>query len=164
MGGTLNLYDLRDFYAEALENAIDEDGQIVDEDLFNFLKEIDDEKKNKVLNVACMIKSCLAEAEAFKAEKKTLEHRQKVLINKADSLTRYLVDNVKEGEKFKDARAAITWSQSSFVAIGCPVEDLPEEFQKVVRTAKKTDIKAKIKAGGDVTYCFIDTKQNIQIK
>jgi hypothetical protein len=121
-------------------------------------------KDEKVLNIACFIKSLLAEAEALKAEKKTLEQRARVANNKAESLKRYIQENIQEGEKFKDSRCAISWRSSTSVLVKTDPEMLPSEYQKITIEAKKADIKKALQAGQKIDGCELDEKENLQIK
>jgi len=50
----MNLYDLKQMYTEALEGAIDENGEIKSDVLADLLGEIAEAKETKVLNIACL--------------------------------------------------------------------------------------------------------------
>ena len=161
----MRLYEINDLYEEAFSIAIDEEtGEIKNNDFVNFLDEIDEEKEKKVLNIACFIKNIKAEASAIKAEKDKLAKRQKVCDNKAEHLKIYLQLNISEGEKYKDARAAISWRKSSSVFVNCDPETLPREYCKVRIEPHKELLKKILESGQEIEGVEIVTKNNLQVK
>ena len=76
----MTIYDIE---AEIMDCIDQETGEIIDIDRLNALEM---ERDKKISNVACWIKDLKAEAEAIKAEKQTLDKRQKAAENKAESL------------------------------------------------------------------------------
>ena len=161
----LSLYELNDYYYEALEMAVDQDtGEVIDSSLFHFLNEIREEKESKVLNIACLIKSLKAESQAIKEEKDNLNKRQKALENKADRLKYYIEINLAAGEKYKNSRAAISWRKSTSVLINKDPDMLPVEFQKIKIEADKKLLKQSLEDGQEIEGVELVKKNNLQIK
>ena len=169
----MTIYDIDNEFAtkmnELLEIFDEETGEVTDIDRFEELKKaLDDlaeERKQKISNVACWYKSLVAEAEAIKTEKMNLAKRQQVAENKAESLKKYL-EYALQGEKFKDARVSISYRRSEGIHFceGFDGESLPDEFVKVEKKAKLTEIKNAIKEGREIPGVSLISKQNIQIK
>jgi hypothetical protein len=162
----MNLYDLNDMYLEALEGAIDENGEIRNETLAELLGEVGDELEKKALNIACLVKNLSTEAEAIKLEIDRLTERKRRALKKAESLENYL-ESVLDGKKFKDARAEITWRKSTSVNVtaqGDMLSKIRPDLVRVKYEPDKTAIKKAIEGGELVVGCELVTKQGIQIK
>jgi hypothetical protein len=162
----MNLFDLNDMYLEALEGAIDENGEIQNETLAELLGEVGDELEKKALNIACYIKNLSTEADAIKLEIDRLTERKRKALKKAESLERYL-ESVLDGKKFKDARAEITWRKSTSVSVTNAIEDFAKIYADLVRVKyepDKTAIKKRLEQGDKILGAEIVTKQGIQIK
>lgn len=146
----------------AILDCIDtETGEVIDIDRLTALEM---ERDQKISNVACWIKDLKAEAEAIKAEKQNLDKRQKVAENKVEQLKNYL-SYVLNGTKFKDARVAISYRKSESVQCSDDaINTLPEEFIKVEKSIKKSELKEAIKNGQTFAGCEIVTNENIQIR
>lgn len=138
----------------------EETGEIFDEQAIEALQIA---REDKLEGIACLIKEHKAMAEALKEEKNKLYARQKAEENRVESLKRYLANCMADGEKFKTARAQISWRKSQSVE----VQDesiLPEDYLKVVTEPNKTAIKLAIERGEEVPGATIVEKTNIQIK
>lgn len=151
-----NLYEIN---AEIL-NCIDEETGEVDVERLAVLQQ---EKNQKIENIALWIKNLMADAEAYKAEKLAFEERQKRALNKAERLKNYLISFL-AGEAWEGTRAKITFRNSDvvkidnidlidiqFVTMGAPVPD-------------KNAIKKAIKEGANLDGCHLETSTSIQIK
>lgn len=147
-----------------IENGIrecvdEETGEIID---IEKLEALEMARDQKIENVGMWYKESLAEANAIKAEKMKLAERQKTAENRAESLKNYL-DFVVGGGKFESARVTISYRKSTAVEI----EDeskVPDEFCKITREVRKTDLKDAIKKGVVIEGVTLLDKQNIQIK
>jgi chaperonin cofactor prefoldin len=164
----LNLYDLNEMYSEALDGAIDENGEIKSEILAELLGEVGEELDKKALNIAVFIKNLESDAEQIKAEIDRLNDRKKSALKKAESLERYLA-SVLDGRKFKDARAEISWRKSTSVNVTCSPEDLASRYPALVKIKTefqpiKSDIKTMIEGGELVLGCELITRSNLVIK
>lgn len=152
----MTLYEIE----EAITNCVDlETGEIIDEQALAGLQMARDEK---VENIALWIKDLKAEAEALKAEKLALAHRQQVAENKAESLKNYLTAFL-NGDKFKTAKVAISYRSSKSVNI-YDEELIPKDFITYEPKYNKADIKKAIDDGIDISGAEIIEKTSIQIK
>ena len=145
-----------------LETVDQETGEVIDIDRLNALEM---ERDKKISNVACWIKDLRAEAEAIKAEKQALDKRQKAAENKAESLKGWL-QNILQGEKFKDSRCAISYRRSERVDFSdsFDLNTLPDCMKKVTIEPKKTEIKEFLKAGGEIEGVRIEENTSMTIK
>lgn len=153
----MNLFELN----AAIEACIDEEtGEILTDDL----EALEMERDTKIENIACWIKNLTAEAAALKEEKMKMAKRQQAAENKIESLKNYLLRSMREGEKFKTARAQISQRSTPVLAIADGTT-IPEEFLVYKAPAPdKTAIKAAIKAGRTIEGCSIESSRTITIK
>ena len=166
----MKLYEIDNVIASILDeisNAIDEDGQIIDE---NLLIKLEQElnvftmaKNDKIENVGLMYKNIQAEAEAVKREKGNFAKRQKALENKAEWLKKYLAGSL-QGEKFKTEKIVISYRKSTSLNLEVEAINLDDEYRDVRYTPKKDVIKKAIQSGVEIDGASIIEKQNIQIK
>lgn len=169
----MTIFDIDRNFAAIMEDIMlvfdEETGEVTDIDRFEELKrnldELQEERNTKISNIACWYKQLVAEADAIKTEKMNLAKRQQVAENKAESLKKYL-EYALQGEKFKDARVSISYRRSEGIHFceGFDGESLPDEFVKVEKKAKLTEIKNAIKEGREIPGVSLISKQNIQIK
>lgn len=169
----MNIYEIDNEFATKMDELLEifdaDTGEVTDIDRFEELKKaldgLAEERKQKISNVACWYKSLVAEAEAIKTEKMALAKRQQTIENKAESLKKYL-EYALHGEKFEDARCKISYRRSEGIHFceGFDGESLPDEFVKVEKKAKLTEIKNAIKEGREIPGVSLISKQNIQIK
>ena len=147
---------------EEILNLVDQEtGEVVD---IERLEQLEMERDKKISNVACWIKDLKAEADAIKAEKNALAKRQTVCENKVEQLKDYLTRAL-NGIKFKDARCSISYRKSESVEVDDSVIDkLPEEYIKVEKTVRKTELKDAMKLGFEFEGCRLIEKNNIQIR
>lgn len=139
-----------------------ETGEVID---LEKLAALQMERDRKIHNVACWYKELTAEAEAIKAEKQKLAHRQQVCENKAESLKKYLAFAL-DGEKYKDGAVAISYRTSKSVVFydDFDYSELPDEYQKITIEPKKAEIKKAIEEGHVIEGVELVEKTNIQIK
>lgn len=123
------------------------------------------ELRNEYINLT-------AEAEALKREKTKLTERQKRAENQAERLKRWLAWLLK-GEKFQNGVARISYRRSEEVTFenddpAAFIEWADEYFPSLLTYKQpepsKTEIKKAIKAGMEVDFARLETKNNIQIK
>lgn len=147
---------------EEILNLVDQEtGEVVDIDR---LEELQMERDKKVSNVACWIKNLKAEAEALKAEKDNLAKRQQSCEKKIEQLMNYLAYAL-NGMKYKDARVSVSYRKSETVEVDdMAIFKLPEEFIKVEKSVKKTELKDAMKLGFEFEGCKLVEKNNIQIR
>lgn len=128
------------------------------------LRDIEDERDEKAIRIACMIKNFRAEAEALKAEKQRLAKRQQVAERGVERLTTYLEQFLGAGVKVKDARASISWRSSTSVHCWADPGMLPKEYQRVKVEPDLTAIKTALQSGEEVAGAELKSRQNIQIR
>lgn len=160
----MNLYEIESSLARAFEAAIDPDtGEILNEDMADEFERLQMDRDTKVENIACYIKNLRAEAAALKAEKDSLAARQKTAENRANSLSRYLAGYL-NGDKFKTARASITWRKSEAVEV-YDAALLTDDYLVIPQPSpNKAEIKAALKAGKDVPGTRLVENHNMIIK
>lgn len=169
----MTIYELDDEFSKQMEELLqifdEETGEVTDVDRFEELRKsldaLQEERKQKISNVACWYKSLVAEAEAIKAEKQRLAKRQQSTENKAENLKAYL-EYALGGEKFKDARVNITYRKSEGIHFADDFDGntLPKEFLRIKAEPKLTEIKEAIKAGQEFKGISLVERQNMLIK
>ena len=154
------LYELADAL-RGFDLDIDEDtGEITNLD---DLDAIEMEFRDKVENVALMIKNFLSDAEAYKREKESFAKKEQIAKNKAERLKAYLAGNL-GGEKFKSDRVTISYRKSDSVEI-TDAAALPVEYLRTKEPEpNKSEIKKALKAGKKVSGAVLVEKESIQIK
>lgn len=151
---------------DGIYDAADEDG-VVEEIDFTELKQLQEDRKTKLENIALYIKNTEAEADAIKAEEEKLTARRKRLENKAKRLREYIINSMKENkdEPLKTARCEVSIKDNEKTDI-TDLESIPEEFikVKVEKNPDKTAIKKAIKAGQTVPGAQIIINTTLTIK
>lgn len=140
MAEKMTLYEID----EELMKCFDaETGELVDEEKFDALQSLRDDK---IESVALWIKNLKAEAEAMKAEEKAFSDRRKWAENKAESLRKWLA-KVLDGQTFKTTRAAVTFRKTKSVRVD-DITKLGAEFLRYKEPEPdKTAIKKAIEDG-----------------
>lgn len=135
------------------------------EDTLNLIEE---EFEVKAERVAAFIKELEADEAGLKIEIDRLSERKRVLTAKIDNLNDYLRHNMIASGKMtiKGKLFSITVGKPSPVLdVFCHVEDLPEKFIVVKKSADSAAIKAALKAGTEIKGCAItDGKPKLTIK
>ena len=167
-----NLYELKELYTEALEGAIDENGEIIESRLVDLLGDIDEAIETKVLNIVAFIKNLEFEAASHQGQidylKQELESRtkaQKVYTNKAEALREYLTKNLKPGTKYKDTRGSLHWTTSHPVKVSIePLMLAKIRLDLCKIEPDKKAIKEAIDGGDLIVGCEILEKKKVVIK
>ena len=170
----MNLYEINEALMNAVEYGFDvESGEILEgEDLTAKIDELQIDLNEKLVNIACLIKSLDAEAEAIKNEKIKLGNRQKAVENKAEWLRQYISNYLKMtvGEdnipkfKLKDPRAVIGFRKSTVVDITDESKISKEYLVPQPSKVDKTKIKDDLKAGKTIDGAKLVDKENLSIK
>lgn len=161
-----NLFEINKALADAWDAAIDPETGEISEEGMAAIEQLQMDQQTKRENIACWVKNLRSDAEAIKAEAKTMADRAKSCEHKADSLTRYLAADL-NGEKFQTAKVAVSWRKSVAVEVDeAEIPELPEQYirRKTVIEPDKTAIKDALKAGEIIEGCRLVEKQNISIK
>lgn len=160
----MRLFDIDNAIEALLEQEDLETGELLCD--FDQLEALMMEKETKLENIALYIKNKTAEAEAIKAEKMSLEKRQKQAATKADRARAFLEEYLK-GEKFSTPKVAVSYRRSEQVEVS---DDFftAESNERFLRykdpEADRVAIKAALKNGETVPGAEIVTKTNMQIR
>ena len=146
-------------------NCLDpETGEIIDEALFD---ELNLKREEKIENILLAVKNLTAEAKAIKEEELNLAKRRKVAENKAESLKNF-VAGILDGMNFKTPRVAATWRKSEAVVVGSVSDLMKNNLDDYLKykepEADKTKIKAALKSGVNIPGCYIEERNNLNIK
>jgi len=150
-----------------LAEAIDENGEIVNEVALKKFEELAREKIIAIEDLALFVRQSeeigIAHFDAEIARLKALKGR----MEKARDIAFAAIEAVlPRGEKIESDFVKVSWRKSKTVVIDGAVELLPEEFQrtKITVDADKTKIKAAIEAGQEVPGASLVERMNLQIK
>lgn len=170
----MNLYDINEALMNVVEYGFDiETGEVLEgNDLTAKIDELHLDLNEKLVNIACLIKSLDAEAEAIKNEKAKLAQRQKTTENKAEWLRKYIDGYLKSTvpeeklPKFKlnDPRAVIGYRKSTVVDIVNEGKIADDYLIPQPSKIDKTKIKNALKGGIEVDGAVLVEKENISIK
>ena len=163
----MKLYELSESIAK-----IENQGFVVDEVTGELLldeaqlPDLMEQKADKVLGIAKLLKNWSAEAEAIKAEEKRLADRRKTLERKQTHLQDYLLRNCAQGEAYADAQAQVKVKLGRGAVEILNLEAVPIEFLRVkTETAPdKTAIANAIKGGQEFEWAIIAQKPSLEIK
>lgn len=160
----MNLYEIDSNLQAAFEAAFDpETGEILDEKMAEEFDQLQIDRDTKIENICLFIKNLKSDAAALKAEKESFAARQKATEKRAESLCRYL-DGYLNGQKFKTARASVSYRKSEAVDV-TDMAKVPEIYLSYGEpTANKSEIKAAIKRGEEVPGAELVEKSNMIIK
>lgn len=135
------------------------------EDTINLIEE---EFEGKAEMVAAYIRELEADEAGMKAEIDRMSERKRVLTAKIDNLKDYLRQNMLASGKtnIKGKLFSITLGKPSTVLdVFVPVEQLPEQYIVVKKSADNAALKAALKAGTEIKGCAItDGKPKLIIK
>ena len=160
----MKLYEINDAYYKWLEKVKENDGELTQEMLIEY-ESIDGEFEEKAEAYAILIKTLNAEAELIKAEKQRLDERQKQKERLAESLKERLTQSMQflEKDKLETAKCKISFRSSTAIEIVDEAK-LPDEYFKIERKPKKSEIKEALKAGVAIDGAVLVERKNIQIK
>lgn len=135
------------------------------EDTINLIEE---EFEGKAEMVAAYIRELEADESGMKVEIDRLSERKRVLSAKIDNLKDYLRQNMLASGKtnIKGKLFSITLGKPSPVLdVFIPVDQLPEQYIVVKKSADNAALKAALKAGTEIKGCAItDGKPKLIIK
>lgn len=127
----IELYKISHETSQALMDAVDlVTGELDEEKLAKTLGPLNDERAEIVLDIVCVNKSLLAEADAYKAEADKLSARASQLKKRADRLKSFVKSAIPEGLKFQRVGAAVNWRKSRRVIFDGNPDELLHKFRK----------------------------------
>lgn len=160
----MKLYEINAALEALLSNVDEETGEvIVDAEALDALLM---ERTDKLEGIALAVKNLTAEADAIKAEEKSLAERRKALEKRRDGLRRFLQDAL-NGEKFQTARCAVSYRKSQAVEIDPALfwEHPAAEFVRVADPEPdKNAIKAALKEGAVVPGAELVETVSMQVR
>lgn len=145
---------------EAIRDCIDPETGEVDVEKLEGLQE---ERSQKIENVALWIKNLKADAAAFKAEEESFKSRRKAAENRILSLENYLARAL-DGKKFETEKAKVTFRHSQKVTI-TDEEKIPLQYQ-IAQPPKidKASIRQALKDGEFVHGAVLEETISTQVK
>ena len=161
------LFKLKNEVETALELAINEQGEIVDESALALWENSLEDKNGYLLDMACEVKNLEAEAEAIKNTEKSLKERRTFVENKLERIKAFMQSQMTPGEKLSDGRVKISWRKSSPVVIDRDAPEPKDADPSLVNVSyefSKTAIKEALESGKKIEWASIKEIQNIQIK
>jgi hypothetical protein len=155
----MKLYEIM----QELELALtpDENGEITQEQL-DLFEGLELAKNEKIENIACWIKNLRADADAIKAEEKSLADRRRAKENHADRLAGFL-SQILQGDKFESARCKVSFRKSEQIEI-INEDNIPAQYFKITKTVMKSELKQAVTNGLYSDGAKLTIHQNIQIK
>ena len=162
----MRLYDLKaeyDLLILKVNQLAEENEGVIPDEMSEKLDQVSNDLEDKIINCGHAYKNYLAEAEGIDSEIKRLTGRKNTAKSTAEWLKKYMASCVPAGYKYTSPTISIGWRNSKSVVIDNEAE-IPEEFFKVEKSPKKTEIKKAIESGFNISGAHIEEKQNIQIK
>lgn len=163
----MNLYEITDLIDSILSRAIDaETGEVLDEALDLELDALEADRDRRALHIAAAIVDYDAEAEKIAERARALGKWVGELHAKAERLRRYLGENLPQGHKVQDDRVRIGWRTSTGVVLDKCVDELPEQYVRVKREAKLSELSAALKLHDPEAekWAHLETRMNVQVK
>lgn len=164
------LYDIDNQIINLIESSVDEEtGELVDEAALQKLESLKIERESEIENLACYYKNMIAEANAIKQEVDVLKKRQHNAESKAERAKQILQLSL-NGEKFKSAKAQITYRKTSITVAGTEfVEWAKKSGRDDLLTYKEPvpslrAVKQAIENGEKIEGASVETNYTIQIK
>lgn len=157
----MKLYELTQGVKEILSN-VDENGELMP-GMFEAFADMNLQKEVKIENTALYYKELLSEAEAIKAEERSLYERRKTKERQAESLKAYIDLNL-EGQELETARVKLSYRKSTSVYIKNE-KIIPKDYkEKQPDKILKALISKALKSGIKIKGAELQEKQNLQIK
>lgn len=158
-------YQIRTLLDSIIDTA-DENGEVGEID-FSQLDELNQERQQKMENIALYIKNLESDAEAIKAEEANLKDRRTRIENKAKRLKDLMIKSMTEHNEpeLSSARYSAKIKKTEATDI-VDLNLIPEEYItiKTERQPDKTAIKKAIKAGEEVAGATIKINVSVNIK
>lgn len=162
----MNLFEIDEAIEKAFSLAIDPETGEVNGDGMTLLDSLYMEREKKIENIACYIKNLKADAAALKAEKDAFAKRQKQAENKAEALSRYLMDAL-NGEKFTSNRCSVSFRHTTKVALdeGVTIYDIDTHFVRMKEPElDKAAIKKALEDGNTIAGVHMEDGLSMTIR
>lgn len=166
----MNLFEIKQEISNVYDNLIDIETGEINEEAVKQLENLTVQREEKIENTGLYIKDLKYKAEALKEEKRNIDRRIKVIQNTEEFLKRRLSDELK-GENFETPKTRISFRKSTSVKVDDDFICYAKRngFENLIKTkitesADKTLLKKLLKDGEKIEHCYLEIKQNIQIK
>ena len=159
----MKLYEIKDNYLSLLNMADD----LPEEALNDTLESIQEEFKDKSVNVVKIMQSLDANAKCLDDEIKRLQARQKTFKNRSDSLKNYLRQNMlaTDTDKIETDLFTLSLRKGSVSTVVEDVEKLPDNVVKISKSADKRMIKKLLESGEEIVGCsLVEGEKTLIIK
>lgn len=157
----MNLYDLGTNYQNVY------DMEDIDEETWtDTLNAINEAIEDKADNIARLIRSLEADAEAYKNEAERLTAKKRVAENKIKSLKVYLQDNMERLDKRKFKTELFNFNiQNNPASAEITSEDnIPEAYYTLEKKFDKRRMAQDLKAGNQIAGAKLKQTQSLRIK
>lgn len=162
------LYQISQEYMAVLEGGMvvdEETGEIIFDD--TDLDDLQAAFEDKLEACALYLKNLESDAEAIKAEEKSMADRRRVIERKADRMKRYVRDCVgdMDGQRFETPKVALSMRRSKIVDVW-DCDEVPEKYlvrKQTVQPDKKA-IKKAIESGENIPGAAIVENWSLQVK
>ena len=156
----MTLFEIKEQYLSLMEMDLDE------VTFADCLEGLEGDLEDKADNIAYIVKTLKAEADAIKGEAKTLQERAKAKLNKADRLTQYLFETMKQLDKAKieTARNVLNIKKNPVSVV--TLEDFyNDEYMREFVEVKldKAKLKEDLKAGIVVDGARLEQKERLEV-
>lgn len=166
----MKLYEISDSYKALIEMIENNDG-LDEQAIAETVEAIDMAFEDKADNIASLVKSLQAEADAITAERNALMAREKSKKAAADRLKEYLNNNMQKlgKAKIETARNIIFYRKSAAVELKSGFMEWAAKNAGDLLTYKEPEpskklIAERLKAGQEIPFAEIVERQNIQIR
>ena len=167
---SLKLYEISDNYTAILNQLaeqVDTDGVLPD-DLMEALRQIEDDLRTKMVNVAAYVKSLEAEVNAIAMVKQSMDKRQKALAQQAERLRSYLLNEMQRTDltvithSWLNLRVQVNPPSVSIV----DEAQIPNCFKETLTTVRllKTAIAQALKSGQEVPGAYLEQSTRLVIQ
>lgn len=156
----MKLYEITEAYNNVIDLDLDE------EELRKYLDLVNDEFEDKAENIAKILQSLKAEAEAYKNEAERLNTQSKSIENKIKNLKDYLeVSMIRtDKRKFKTNLFNFNIQKNPASLKVTSEEDIPEEFFKVEKRLDRASLKKAIKDGQEIVGAELIQTESLRIR
>jgi hypothetical protein len=163
-----SLYVIAGEYTAAMNKLVDSDLPI--EVINDTLEGLSGDLETKATNVAMFVRNLESPAEQIKVAEKAMADRRKAIEKKADSIRRYLKDNMQRCgiNKIECPHFALTLKKNPPSVVIDDVEAIPAEFMVTPAppppAPDKKAIGDKLKNGEEVPGCRLEQGERLEIK
>lgn len=163
-----SLYQIANEYQQVVDALLDSD--LDEKTLADTIESIGGELETKAVNVAMFIRNIEASADQIKLAEKAMYERRKALENKAESVKRYLFENMKLAgvTKIECPYFALTIKKNPPSVVIDDLALIPTEYKIFTPppppSPDKAAIKAALQSGIEIDGAHIEQNERLEIK